>query len=75
MNKINRIINLCKRCCEKYKETQLEDLSFTGQKFYTHNLNTLIKKLPINHTYITDDYKIDNYIIDNISVSVRNKVD
>lgn len=72
MNRIYRIINSCKKCCEKNKETQLEDL--TGQKIYTHNLNTLIKKLPINHTYITDDYQVDNYIVDNISVSVRKKI-
>tara|TARA_R110000803_G_scaffold170808_1_gene233739 strand:- start:42 stop:275 length:234 start_codon:yes stop_codon:yes gene_type:complete len=76
MNRIYRIFNSCQKCFEKYQgqPKKLQDLSFTGQKFYTHNLNTLIKKLPINHTYITDDYQVDNYIVDNISVSVRKKI-
>ena len=72
MNRIYRIINSCKKCCDKNK---LQDLSFTGEQFNNHNLQTIIKKLPIHYTYITDDYKIDNYIIDNITVKVRKKIE
>jgi len=72
MNSLQYLKSLCKRCCDKNK---LQDLSFTGEQFNNHNLETIIKKLPINHTYITDDYKIDNYIINNITVKVRKKIE
>ena len=66
------LINLYEKC---FKKNKLQDLSFTGEQFNNHNLQTIIKKLPIHYTYITDDYKIDNYIIDNITVKVRKKLE
>ena len=58
------LINLYEKCFEKDKKVH-----------DNHNLETIIKKLPIHYTYITDDYKIDNYTIDNITVKVRKKLE
>ena len=66
------VCNYLKEICKRNK---LQDLSFTGEQFNKHNIETIIKKLPLNYTYITDDYKIDNYKINNITVKVRNKIE
>ena len=65
------LINLYEKC---FKKDKLQDLSFAGEE-WNPILETIIKKLPIHYTYITDDYKIDNYIIDNITVKVRKKLE
>lgn len=66
------VCNYLKEICKRNK---LQDLSFTGEQFNKHNIDKIINKLPITYSYFTGKEEVNNYILDNITIKVRNPTD